>query len=101
MTMPQGRRRDHNARHAAGPPAVEEIEARAARLGITPERVLEEYARIAFADLRRIVEWDEKGMKLKSEPGDDMAGNVVKLAAARGGRPDRTQIHAQQDRLRP
>jgi hypothetical protein len=62
MTQRRHRRfRDGSARAAASP-AVEEVEARAARLGITPERVLEEYARIAFADLRRIVEWDEKAL---------------------------------------
>jgi terminase small subunit-like protein len=51
----------------AGPPAVEEVEARAARLGITPERVLAEYRRIAFASLRDIAEWGpgEDGLRVK------------------------------------
>jgi phage terminase small subunit len=43
----------------------EEIGERAARLGITPERVLLEYARIAFADLRHIVEWGPEGLVIK------------------------------------
>ena len=48
-----------------GPLPVEEVAERAARLGITVERVLEEYARIAFAKVSDIVEWDEKGVRVK------------------------------------
>jgi phage terminase small subunit len=39
---------------------------RAARLGITPERILQEYARIAFADLRRIADWGPEGLVPKN-----------------------------------
>ncbi len=35
---------------------------RAARLGITVEKVLREYARIAFADPRHLAGWDETGL---------------------------------------
>ena len=49
-----------------GEPERDEILERAARFGITPERVLQEYAHIAFADLRRLVEWGEEGVKLKA-----------------------------------
>jgi hypothetical protein len=53
------------ASDATGPVSgLEEVAARAARLGITPERVLQEYAYIAFADLRHIVRWGEKGLEL-------------------------------------
>ena len=55
--MPRARqkaRRSGNVRH------LEEIAARAP-LGITAERVLAEYAHIAFADLRHIVEWGRRG----------------------------------------
>src|SRR5262249_12879329 len=34
----------------------------AATLQITPERVLQEYARLAFADLRRVASWDSAGV---------------------------------------
>jgi Terminase small subunit len=51
--------------HAAGPSSVEEVAERAARLGITVERVLEEYARIGFANVRDIVDWDDDGIKVK------------------------------------
>lgn len=37
--------------------------ARAARTGITAERVLEEYAAIAFADWRRFADWGPKGVR--------------------------------------
>jgi hypothetical protein len=41
------------------------VTARAARLGITAERVLTEYARIAFADVRHIVDWTSEGVEIK------------------------------------
>jgi terminase small subunit-like protein len=44
----------------------DEIAERAARLGVTPERVLQEYARIAFADLRRFADWGPDGLVLKT-----------------------------------
>jgi len=47
-------------------PNTDEIAKRAARLGITPERVLQEYARIAFADLRRVADWGPDGLVLKT-----------------------------------
>ena len=47
------------------PADLEEIAARAARLGITADRVLQEYGHIAFADLRHIVEWGPDGLRIK------------------------------------
>jgi len=35
----------------------------AATLQITPERVLQEYSRLAFADLRRVASWDTEGVR--------------------------------------
>jgi hypothetical protein len=43
-------------------PDGNEITKTAARLGITAERVLQEYARIAFADLRRLADWGPDGL---------------------------------------
>ena len=40
--------------------------ARAARLGITADRVLLAYAHIAFADLRHMVAWGPEGLEIKS-----------------------------------
>jgi hypothetical protein len=45
---------------------LDEIAERAARLGVTPERVLQEYARIAFADLGRLADWGPDGLVLKT-----------------------------------
>ena len=92
MALPQGFRRNGPA-HVAGPSHVEDIEARAARLGITIERVLEQYASLAFADLRRIVEWDDKGMKFRADPPDDMLAIIEIVAAAGSGRPYRIKLH--------
>lgn len=39
--------------------------ARARRTNVTADRVLEEFARIAFADLRRVSDWGPGGFRLK------------------------------------
>jgi hypothetical protein len=82
MTTVHERRR--GAGHLAGPP-VEEVEARAARLGITPDRVLREYARIAFSDMSRIVGWDDKG-KMHAKPStglsEDDAPAIAEIVAS-------------------
>jgi phage terminase small subunit len=47
--------------------AIDEgIEARAARARVTADRVIDEYARIAFSDMRRFVEWGPGGVTLKA-----------------------------------
>ena len=53
MAEPQRPRPDGSA--PAGPLPVEDIGARAARLGITWERVLQQLTWIAFGDITRIV----------------------------------------------
>lgn len=72
------------------PADLEDIAARAARLGVTVERVLEEYARIAFADLRHFVEWGPDGLKVKPDvdlTDDDVAAvsEISSPAAGTGG----------------
>jgi len=47
--------------------ALDDMTERAARLGITPERVLEEYRNIAFANLNDIVHWSDEGMVFRSD----------------------------------
>jgi len=72
MATRHRRRRGHRAApRPGGPPVVEDVEARAARLGITPDRLLEEYRRIAFSDMRRIVGWNDKGV-LTATPSDEL-----------------------------
>jgi hypothetical protein len=58
--------------------AAREIAARADRLA---ERVLEEYAHIAFADLRHIVEWGPDGLSIKSlkELSDDDVAAISEI----------------------
>ena len=78
--------------------AVEEVEARAARLGITPERVLEEYSRIAFSNIRDIADWGpgEDGLRVKESkhltPGQ-VAAIAEIVASAKGGTIYRIKMH--------
>jgi phage terminase small subunit len=81
---------------AAAPPALEDVEACAARLGITPERVLREYARIAFADLRDIAGWGPDGLEIKpsSELTPAAAAAIADIvAAAATGKVYRIKLH--------
>ena len=96
MTKRHKRFRGGQAR-AAGPP-VEEVAARAARLGITAERVLQEYARIGFADIRQIVEWEpgEDGLKIKPSAKllDGEAAAIAEIVAqASTGKVYRIKLH--------
>jgi hypothetical protein len=83
-------------RKAAGAPDVAEALARAARLGITPDRVLEEYRRIAFANLRHIVEWTATGMKFKAAgelDDEDVAAIAEIVESAKEGKPYRVKLY--------
>jgi hypothetical protein len=62
MAEPHRPRPDGSA--LAGPLPVEEVAERAARLGITIERVLEELGSIAFAKITRIVSWDAEKLTM-------------------------------------
>jgi hypothetical protein len=86
--------RNTRARNAAkiGPaeasePDRDEIAERAARLGITAERVLREYARIAFADLRRVADWGPDGLVLKTPEAltDADAAAISEITTAGAG----------------
>jgi hypothetical protein len=78
-------------RHKAAQARQDEIMERAARLGITADRVLEEYARIAFADLGHIVEWDEKGMKVQKDAELGAVAEIVQGAGS--GKPYRVKLY--------
>src|SRR5216683_7987102 len=97
MVTRHRRRRGHKAAmRPAGPPAVEDVEARAARLGITPDRVLREYRRIAFANLRHILEWNDAGMAVKPSKDltdDDVAAIAEIVEAAGTGKPYRIKFY--------
>jgi hypothetical protein len=84
-------------RYAASAPAAEDVEVRAARLGITAERVLQEYARIAFSDMSRILGWDDEG-KMQAKPStalseDDAPAIAEIVASASTGIVYRIKLH--------
>lgn len=60
----------------------EDVTARAARLGITIDKVLQEYARIAFANPRHIALWDETGVHVTAskELSDADAATVHEIS---------------------
>lgn len=64
-----------------------ELEEVAARLNITVERVLEEYARIAFADLGHIVDWKSDSVVIKPVESIDAADTaaIAEITAAGSG----------------
>jgi Terminase small subunit len=69
---------------------------RAAPLGITPERVLEEYRRIAFANLSHIVHWSDAGMQFKADgelDPDDIAAIAEIVESAKEGKPYRVKLY--------
>lgn len=81
----------------AATPIGEDVDARAARLGITVDRVLEEYRRIAFSNIRRVVEWDAAGRltaKASTDLSDDEAAAIAEIvASASSGSIYRIKMH--------
>lgn len=59
-----------------------EMEARALRTGVTRERVLAEYARLAFADLRPLANWNDKGLRFAEAATlpRDVATSIIAIA---------------------
>jgi len=78
-------------------PPGEDVETRAARLGITAERVLDEYRRIAFSDISRILGWDDEG-RVKPTPSGDLSADDASaiaeiVASASTGNIYRVKLH--------
>jgi phage terminase small subunit len=71
-----------------------EMAARAERTGITAERVIEEYARIAFADMRLLADWGPDGMELKPsvELSDEAAAIIALIAEVMGPEGPQLQV---------
>lgn len=83
-------------RRKAAQSALDEMTERAARLGITPDRVLEEYRRIAFANLSHIVHWSDAGMQFKPDgelDPDDVAAIAEIVESAKEGKPYRVKLY--------
>lgn len=69
---------------------------RAMRLGVTRERVLLEYARIAFGNLGRVARWDGDGFALAAlkDLSDDDAASISGLVCGAGtGGVTRVRLH--------
>jgi hypothetical protein len=79
MAEPQGFRQNGPAR-LAGPLAVDEVAERAAkRLDVTVERVLEQLRAIGFADIRRVVDWNDGTLVMKPS-GELLDGDAAAIA---------------------
>lgn len=63
-------------------------EERAARTGVTRERVLQEYVRLAFANFGRVAQWGATGLRLAAmtDLSDDDAAAIAELACDKAGR---------------
>jgi len=72
----------------------EAMGARARRTRITVDRVLREYARIAFADVRNFAT-EEGGLRVKSlkELSDDEAAAVAEVTSKSDGKSARLKLH--------
>jgi Terminase small subunit len=103
-TVP-AKRRDAKAGQIAmapdGPQDVAGIAERAAQLGITPERVLQEYARIAFADLRRVADWGPEGLVVKApqDLNDADAAAISEIVTSAGSGNARVKMHSKKAAL--
>jgi hypothetical protein len=75
------------------PAEFEDVETRAARLGVTVERVLQEYAWIAFADLRHIVDWDAEGLHFKGHLSKRDAAPIAEITGGTEGKPGRVKLY--------
>jgi len=68
---------------------------RAARTRITADRVLKEYARIAFADIREVADWGSEGINVR-EPAaltDDAAAAIAEISDGKKGGRARLKLH--------
>jgi len=68
---------------------------RARRTNITADRVLEEFARIAFADLSRVIDWGPEGVKLKpvAELRDEDTSAVAFVSLGGRNKTQRIRMH--------
>jgi phage terminase small subunit len=83
-------------RHAKVTAALAAAQGAAAeRLDITAERVLRQYARIAFADLRRIGDWDGETFRPKpaNALGDDDVAAIAEMTFGGPGGRSRIKLY--------
>jgi len=94
MAEPQGFR--NGPARIAGLLPLEEVAERAARLGITLDRVLQALAWIAFGDITRVVSWDTETLTMTAS-GDlddaDRAAVAEIIASAKDQKIYRVKMH--------
>lgn len=75
----------------------------AAKHGITAERVLAEYAKLAFGDSRKVMSWSSDGVRLvpSGELDDDTAACVAEVIETNGvsGSSTRVKLHSKTEAL--
>jgi hypothetical protein len=96
--MRPAQRREDGAAQRAAAPASNGLQETAARLGITHENVLRACAHIAFADIRKIVSWDEDGIMKTVKPSgtlpDEEAAAIAEIVAnAKDSKIYRVKMH--------
>jgi phage terminase small subunit len=74
---------------------AEGMAARARRTETDADRVLREYAKLAFADIRRLATWGKAGVELRehTEISDDDAAAIVELSRTGKNTGARIKIH--------
>lgn len=74
---------------------AEAIETRAVRARLSADRVLQEYARIAFADIRRIADFGSGELKVRqgAELSDDDAAAIAEVTPAGRNGGVRVKLH--------
>ncbi|HKR20831.1 MAG TPA: terminase small subunit [Stellaceae bacterium] len=98
------RRAGYRARNIAGyllrhkeiAAAIAKAEAeRSTRRRVTADRILEEYSRIAFADMRDFVDWgpDSVTLRDKAKLSEWEGGAVARVEPPGNGKPGRIQLH--------
>jgi phage terminase small subunit len=62
---------------------------------VTADRVLREYARIAFSDMRNYVDWDKDGIKLMPQEAIDdfKAGAIADIDISQDGAVAKVKLH--------
>lgn len=87
---------DYLLRHKEIAAAIATAEAeRSARRRVTADRVVEEYSRIAFADMRSFLDWGPDHLKLRRKQDlSEWEGGAIAMIEPRGnGKPGRLRLH--------
>jgi hypothetical protein len=91
----RGGKKQGQAPEEGAPADIDEFVARAARLGITADRVLLAYAHIAFADLRHMAAWSPEGLRIKSldDLSDDDVAAISEIVPGIGSDHSRVKLY--------